>query len=163
MAVVTFIVGEISSPLLSLGRLLPSGCSIGGNSNELYLMKGSASVPLIIRRSSLCVYARFVDCVSLEGKNGYVEESDSVIVAPLTHGGASGSNEPAATAPAAEPLAPAAVLDDALPISSLQLCLDAVVLQALLFLNLQTCPKCRLRAVDRHVELSKACTKIINS
>ena len=91
-------------------------------------MKGSASVPLIIRRNSLYVYARFVDCVSLEGKNGYVEESDSVIVAPLAYGGASGSNEPAAAVPAAEPLAPepapAAVLDVVLPATGVDLAFD---------------------------------------
>ena len=72
-------------------------------------MKGSASFPLMIRRNSLYVYARLVDHVCLEGKNGYVKESDSVIVAPLAYGGASSSDAPAVAAPAADPPAQEAV------------------------------------------------------
>ena len=59
-------------------------------------MMGSASVPLISRRSFLSVYARFVDHASLEDQGDYAEQGDSVIVAPLAYCGASGCSEPAA-------------------------------------------------------------------
>ena len=122
LAKVNFILGDISSPYLSLGRLLHLGCNIVRDSNELYLMKRSASVlPLIIRRNSLCVYARFVDHASLEDQNDYAEEGDSVIVAPLAYGGASGSNEPAA---AVQEPAPAAVPDVVLPAAGVDLAFD---------------------------------------
>ena len=50
-----FIVASITSPLLSLGKLMKHGWNLQKLGNELHLVKGNKSVPVSFKRNSLCI------------------------------------------------------------------------------------------------------------
>ena len=50
-----FIVASITSPLLSLGKLMKHGWNLQKVNDELHLVKGDKAIPVSFKRNSLCI------------------------------------------------------------------------------------------------------------
>ena len=51
-----FVVADVTTPLISMGRLLKDGWNVSNDQDQLNLVKGKRSIPLHFRRNSLCAF-----------------------------------------------------------------------------------------------------------
>ena len=49
-------VADVTTPLLSMGRLLKDGWGVSHDGDQMRLIKHKRSIPLHFRRNSLCAY-----------------------------------------------------------------------------------------------------------
>ena len=100
-AQVTFVIGSVRGPLLSLGKLIRAGCTIGDRNGLPCLERLGKRIPLALRRNSLYLYATFADVLGW---------TDRPLIAPVAE------EEADLEMPNAEPAAPDGQGDADLPV-----------------------------------------------